>query len=52
MNAPNKAFQQELWVILNAAHRMAAGYRLSWDDYDRLHQAHQHVIRVLEAIHA
>jgi hypothetical protein len=48
--APVRAFKRELWVILNAADRMAAGYGLAWDDYDRLHQAHQHVLRVLEAV--
>lgn len=48
--APVRAFRQELWIILNAAHRMAAGYGLAWSDYDRLHEAHQHVLRVLEVV--
>ena len=48
--APVRAFRQELWVIMNAAHRMAAGNGLAWPDYDRLHQAHQHVLKVLEAV--
>lgn len=49
--APVRAFRQELGIILNAAHRMAAGYVLLWSDYDRLHEAHQHVIKVLEVLH-
>jgi len=48
--APVKAFERELWIILNAAHRMAAGYGLTWSDYDRLHLAHGHVLRVLEVL--
>ena len=49
--APVRAFRRELWIIMQAAHRMAAGHGLNWDDYDRLHEAHQHVLRVLEAVH-
>lgn len=49
--APVRAFRNELFIILNAAHRMAAGYGVSWDDYDRIHEAHQHVIKVLEVLH-
>jgi hypothetical protein len=48
--APVRAFKAELHIILNAAHRMAAGYGLAWSDYDRLHAAHQHVLRVLEVV--
>lgn len=48
--AASDALERELSVILMAAHRMAAGYGLAWDDYDRLHQAHTHMIRVLGAL--
>lgn len=48
--APVRAFRRELWIILNAAHRMAAGYGLAWSDYERLHAAHQHVLTVLEVV--
>lgn len=48
--APVRAFRRELWIILNAAHRMAAGYGLASSDYDRLHEAHQHVLKVLEVV--
>lgn len=50
-SAALRAFKQDLGIILDAAHRMAAGYGLAWSDYDRLHEAHQHVLRVLEAVH-
>lgn len=42
-----KALRVELGIILQAAHRVAAGYGLAWDDFDRVHVAHQFVIRVL-----
>ena len=45
-----KSLRHELAIILAAAHRMASGYGLHWDDYDRLHSAHQHVLRVLAAV--
>ena len=41
------ALEQELAIVLAAADRFARGYGLVWDDYDRLHEAHQHLIRVL-----
>jgi len=44
------ALKHELAIILAAAHRMAAGQGLHFDDYDRLHIAHQHVLAVLAAI--
>ena len=44
-----RALRRELWIVLQAAHHMAAGYGLAWDDYDRLHQAHQFILTVLEA---
>lgn len=50
MKAPVKAFERELWVILDAAHMMAAGHGLQWSDYDRLHEAHQFVLKVLEVL--
>lgn len=46
--APTKALRRELWIVLNAAHRMAAGYGITWSDFDRLHHAHQFIITVLE----
>lgn len=48
--AATAALERELAIILAAAHRMAAGYGLASDDYDRLHTAHQHVIGVLAAV--
>ena len=47
-SAPFRALRRELWIVLNAAHRMAAGYGLAWPDYDRLHQAHQFILKVME----
>lgn len=44
------ALTHELAIILAAAHRMASGHSLAWDDYDRLHIAHQHVLTVLAAV--
>lgn len=49
-DAANRALERELSIILMAAHRMASGYGLAWSDYDRLHDAHQHCIRVLAAL--
>lgn len=49
-NASARALERELSIIVMAAHRMAAGYGLAWSDYDRLHEAHQHTIRVLAAL--
>jgi hypothetical protein len=48
--AASSAFERELAIIMLAADRMAAGHGLAWDDYDRLHTAHQHVIGVLSAM--
>lgn len=45
--AAAKTLQRELSIVLLAADRLAAGHGLAWPDYDRLHQAHQHIIRVL-----
>lgn len=45
-----KALRTELWIILQAAHRIAGGYGLSWQDYERLHEAHQHVLTVLREV--
>ena len=45
-----KAFEIELAVILAAAHHTASGHRLSWTDCERLHDAHQHVLRVLASL--
>ncbi len=41
------ALRVELGIILQAAHRVAAGYGLTWPDFDRVHAAHQFVIRIL-----
>ena len=45
--AAAKSLARELSIILMAADRMAAGHGLAWPDYDRLHQAHQYVLRTL-----
>ena len=45
--AAKTALANELAVVLLAADRMAAGHTLAWDDYCRLHTAHQHVLAVL-----
>lgn len=49
-NASARALERELSIVLMAAHRMAGGCGLAWSDFDRLHDAHQHVIRVLAAL--
>lgn len=49
-NASARALERELSIILAAAHRMASGYGLAWPDYDRVHEAHQHTIRVLASL--
>ena len=45
--AAAKSLQRELFIVLNAAHRMASGHGLHFDDFDRLHQAHQFILTVL-----
>jgi len=45
--AAAKTLAREISIIMLAGDRMAAGYGLDWSDFDRLHTAHQHVIRVL-----
>ena len=42
-----QTLEQEMAVVLAAADRMAGGYGLAWSDYERLHQAHQFLIRIL-----
>ncbi|WP_181918964.1 hypothetical protein [Wenzhouxiangella sediminis] len=49
-NAAARALERELSIIVMAAHRVAAGHGLAWSDYDRVHEAHQHTIRVLAAL--
>lgn len=44
------ALQRELWIVLQAAHQMAANHSLKWEDYDRIHEAHQHILRVLQEV--
>ena len=46
-----KTLISELRIILAAAHRVAGGWPLAWDDYDRLHDSHQHVLRILSVLH-
>ena len=41
------ALDHELAIIVAALNDMAAGKQLSWDDQDRLHEAHQFFIRIL-----
>ena len=45
--AAAKSLARELSIVLMAADRMAAGHGLQWDDFDRLHQAHQFILTVL-----
>ena len=47
--AAAKALKRELWIVVQAAHIVAGGRRLSEADADRVHEAHQHIIRVLAA---
>lgn len=44
------ALQRELWIVLQAAHRVAANHGLKWEDCDRIHEAHQHILRVLQEV--
>ena len=50
-HAAVKTLCRELHIILSAAHRVAAMHGLSWSDYDRLHESHQHVLRVLAVMY-
>ena len=45
-----KSITQELLVVLIAADRQSAGYRLSGDDMDRLHEAHDYITRGLRLV--
>ena len=47
--AAAKALNREIWIVVQAAHIVASGRSLSWDDCERVHTAHQHIIRVLAA---
>ena len=47
--AAARALQRELWIVVQAANVIASGNALSWDDCERVHTAHQHIIRVLAA---
>jgi len=49
-NASARTVERELSILLMAAHRVAGGYGLAWSDYERVHDAHQHVVRVLAAV--
>jgi hypothetical protein len=42
-----QALDTELAIVVAAADRQAAGYGLAFDDYTRLHQAHQFLICIL-----
>ncbi len=42
-----QTLERELTIILAAADRMAGGYGLAWSDYERLHEAHHFLIRIL-----
>lgn len=46
-DAAIQALHRELSIILAAADRMASGHGLAWTDYERLHDAHTFVIRIL-----
>ena len=45
-----QTLERELAIILAAADRMAGGYGLAWDDHERLHKAHQFLIRILAGL--
>ena len=45
--AAAKSLAREISIIMLAADKLASGHGLSFNDSDRLHQAHQHIIRVL-----
>ena len=47
--AAAKALAREIWIIVKAADIVAGGRHLSEDDADRVHAAHQFVIKVLAA---
>ena len=47
--AAAKALKRELWIVVQAAHMVASGKRLTETDADRVHEAHQHIVRVLAA---
>ena len=49
-DAATRALQIELGIILQACDITASGYALPWSDYERLHDAHQFVLRVLAAL--
>jgi hypothetical protein len=46
-----KTLCRELHLILTAAHRVASYQQLAWSDYTRVHEAHQHVMRVLAVMY-
>ena len=47
--AAAKALKRELWIVVQAANIVAGGRDLSCADAERVHAAHQHIIRVLAA---
>lgn len=49
-SAAVRVFEHELSIILMAAHRAASFHALSWDDYDRVHLAHQRILPLLAAL--
>jgi hypothetical protein len=49
-SAAARVFQYELSIVLMAAHRVASLHGLSWDDYDRVHLAHQRILPLLAAL--
>ncbi len=41
---------KEISIVVAASDCMARGHSLCWDDYDRLHESHQFIIRVLSEL--
>lgn len=39
--------EREIAIIVQAAHRVASFHAMPWPDYERVHDAHQHVVAIL-----
>ena len=48
--AAAKTLIREISIVLLAADRMAAGHSLAWPDFERLHESHQHIIKILAGL--
>jgi hypothetical protein len=45
-----EAVKAELWIIIKAAEKMANGYYLPPEDTERLGEAHDFILRVLDEV--